>query len=118
MHSMNEDRSASSKTANYSVKNIETVIVGTDVQARVFTLAPGESIPWHYHKESTDHYFVLEGTLTINSGKPEDTYTLTVGKAHKITPGTPHLIANKSKEDCRFLLLQGVGSYDWIKVNN
>jgi hypothetical protein len=24
-----------------------------------FTLADGDVIPWHYHSESTDHYFVL-----------------------------------------------------------
>jgi hypothetical protein len=40
---------------NYSVKNIEVVAKGVDVQARIFTLAPGEAIPWHRHSESTDH---------------------------------------------------------------
>jgi hypothetical protein len=29
----------------YTVKSIETVAVGSDVQARLFTLAPGETIP-------------------------------------------------------------------------
>ena len=55
---------------NYSVKNIEPVVVGTDVQARVFTLAPDEFIPWHRHSESTDHYFVLSGALSITTRDP------------------------------------------------
>jgi quercetin dioxygenase-like cupin family protein len=57
---------------NYSVKNIEPVVIGTDVQARIFTLAPSEFIPWHCHSESTDHYFVLRGTLNICTRDPND----------------------------------------------
>jgi len=33
---------AASTKPNYSVKNIEPVVIGTDVQARIFTLAPGK----------------------------------------------------------------------------
>jgi quercetin dioxygenase-like cupin family protein len=100
---------------NYTVKNIEPVVAGTDVQARVFTLAPGESIPWHRHSESTDHYFVLRGTLSIDTRKPDDAQTLNVGGRYKITPGTAHLISNRGAADCAFLLVQGVGKYDFIK---
>jgi quercetin dioxygenase-like cupin family protein len=101
--------------ANYSVKNIEMVAKGIDVQARIFTLAPGEVIPWHRHSESTDHYFVLRGTLTINTRTPDDQQTFEIGGRYKITPGTIHLISNRGTTDCLFLLLQGVGKYDFIK---
>jgi quercetin dioxygenase-like cupin family protein len=100
---------------NYAVKNIETVVAGTDVQARIFTLAPGELIPWHRHSESTDHYFVLRGTLTINTRAPDEEHTVEIGDRHHINPGTPHLISNRGTTDCLFLLLQGVGKYDWLK---
>lgn len=100
---------------NYSVKNIEPVVIGTDVQARIFTLAPGEFIPWHRHSESTDHYFVLRGSLSISTRDPNDERTLEVGGRYRITAGTSHLIANRGKTDCLFLLLQGVGKYDFIK---
>ena len=55
---------------DYQVKNVEPVAVGTDIQVRVFTLADGDVIPWHYHSESTDHYFVLRGKLTIETRSP------------------------------------------------
>src|SRR5215216_5345175 len=88
---------ASAASSNYSVKNIEPVVKGTDVQARIFTLAPGESIPWHYHDKSTDYYFVLEGKLTINQRhEGEQIDSLGVGGRYKIEPGTPHLISNQS----------------------
>jgi quercetin dioxygenase-like cupin family protein len=99
---------------NYSVKNVEVVAKGVDVQARIFTLAPGEVIPWHRHSESTDHYFVLRGMLTINAWKPDDAHILEIGGRYKIAPGTAHLISNQGATDCQFLL-QGVGKYDFIK---
>ena len=58
--------------SNYEVKNVEPVAVSNDVQVRVFTLAHGDVIPWHYHRESTDHYFVLRGTLTIETRGPDN----------------------------------------------
>lgn len=104
--------------ANYSVKNIEVVAKGVDVLARIFTLAPGEAIPWHRHSESTDHYFVLRGTLTINTRKPDDAHILEIGSRYKIMPWTAHLISNRGATDCLFLLVQGVGKYDFIKSEN
>ena len=100
-------------TAAYKIKNVETVVKGTDVQVRLFTLAAGETSPWHFHRDSSDHYFVLEGLLSIKTREPAAMRTLSIGQTHKITPGTSHLIANGGKEDCRFLLVQGVGKYDW-----
>jgi hypothetical protein len=32
------------KPANYQVKNVESVMIGSDVRARLFTLAPGDVI--------------------------------------------------------------------------
>ena len=49
------------QSQGYTVKSIAPVAIGSDVQARLFTLAPGETIPWHYHSAVTDWYFVLEG---------------------------------------------------------
>src|SRR5215213_3386301 len=102
---MADMKTASSPSSDYSVKNIEPVLKGTDVQAGIFTLAPGESIPWDNHDKSTDHYFVLERKLTINQRhEGEQTDSLGVGGRYKIGPGTPHLISNQSDTDCRFLL--------------
>ena len=104
-----------STTPNYTVKNVELVVAGADVQARIFTLAPGEFIPWHYHSESTDHYFVLRGTLSVRTRAPDEERMLAVGNRHQVMPGTAHLISNRGTTDCVFLLLQGVGKYDWLK---
>jgi len=104
------------QSQGYTVKAIEPVAIGSDVQARVFTLAPGEVIPWHFHSAVTDWYFVLEGTLSIETRAPADHSELAVGGAYHIAPKTAHLISNRSEGDTRFLLVQGVGPYDFLKV--
>jgi quercetin dioxygenase-like cupin family protein len=100
----------------YRVKKVEPIAVGTDVQARMFTLAPDDAIPWHQHSECMDHYFVLRGALTIETRNPDRRRVLEIGDRHQIRPGTAHLISNRGAEDCEFLLVQGVGKYDWIKA--
>ena len=32
---------------DYQVKNVEPIVVGSDIQVRLFTLARGDVIPWH-----------------------------------------------------------------------
>jgi quercetin dioxygenase-like cupin family protein len=73
---------------NYQVKNVEPIVGRDNVQARIFTLAYGDVIPWHYHTESTDHYFVLQAALTTETRGPDHRRVLTVGERYKILPGT------------------------------
>lgn len=115
---MENSATSDAGTANYQVKNIEPVMIGSNMRARLFTLAPSDMIPWHYHSAAEDHYFVLQGALTVSTRLPEDTQTVGVGRDYQIAPGRPHLIANRSDADCRFLLLQGVGALDWVKVED
>ena len=102
--------------AGYSVQSVETVAEGSDMQARLFTLGPGEVIPWHFHSAVTDWYFVLAGKLSIETRAPRADLSVPVGESYKIAAKTAHLISNKTDAPCRFLLLQGVGPYDFVKV--
>jgi quercetin dioxygenase-like cupin family protein len=102
--------------AGYTVKSIEPLAVGSDVQVRLFTLAPGETIPWHFHSTVTDWYFVLEGALSIETRAPADRQLLAMGGTYCIPPKAAHLVANHSDSDTRFLLVQGVGAYDFLRV--
>jgi quercetin dioxygenase-like cupin family protein len=103
--------------ANYTVKDVETVVEGVDVKVRVFTLAPGDVIPWHSHSETTDHYFVLRGQLTIERRAPDECRALGVGERYQITPANAHRVSNHGSTDCQFLLIQGVGRYDWKRAD-
>jgi quercetin dioxygenase-like cupin family protein len=98
--------------SNYEGKNVEPVVV-----SNVFTLAHGDVIPWHYHSQSTDHYFVLQGTLTIETRGPDNRCVLPVGERYKILPGIKHRISNEMASECQFVLVQGVGKYDWHRAD-
>jgi quercetin dioxygenase-like cupin family protein len=100
---------------DHSVKNVETVAAGKDVQARLFTLAVDEVIPWHSHSEIADHFFVLDGELTIETRAPDDYRTLGIGERFQIDAGQAHQISNRGTKDCRYLLVQGVGRYDFLR---
>ena len=103
--------------APYTLKDIETIAAGSDVRARLYTLAPGEVIPWHYHTTVTDWYFCLAGRLRVETQVPRVDERLALGGSYKIPPKTAHRISNGgNREDCRFLLLQGVGVYDFNRI--
>jgi quercetin dioxygenase-like cupin family protein len=69
------------KGADYSVKSAETVMAGSDVRVRLFTLGPGEVIPWHSHSEIADEFFVLDGELTVETSGPDDYRILALATA-------------------------------------
>jgi quercetin dioxygenase-like cupin family protein len=106
---------AQPRKPDYTVKKIEAVAVGSDVRARLYTLAPGEVIPWHVHSNVTDHFFVLTGALTVETRGGYGDRTLAAGERYAVTPGHAHQTSNHGTSDCRFLLVQGVGKYDFIK---
>ncbi len=61
--------------------------------------------------------FRLRGTLTIATRSPEEERNFEIGDRYQLTPATAHLLSNRGMKDCQFLLLQGIGIYDWIKVD-
>jgi quercetin dioxygenase-like cupin family protein len=103
--------------AGYTVKNIEAIAESSDIRARLYTLAPDDVIPRHYHSNITDWYFCLGGTLCVETQAPRGEKRLTPGDRYAIPPNTPHRISNGGDgEDCQFLLLQGVGVYDFRRI--
>jgi quercetin dioxygenase-like cupin family protein len=100
----------------YNVRSIHVVARGTDVLVREYTLDPGEEVPWHRHSEVSDKYYGLEGVVVIETHDPAARQEIGVGQSATVTPPTVHRVSNPSAQSCRFLLVQGVGNYDFVKV--
>jgi quercetin dioxygenase-like cupin family protein len=99
----------------YQAKKISVIAKGADVLVREYVLDPGESIPWHHHTQVSDRYYCLDGTVLLETRAPAARRELNPGDSASVTPPTAHHVSNTSSYPCRFLLIQGVGQYDFIK---
>jgi quercetin dioxygenase-like cupin family protein len=104
--------------ASYSVNAIEIVAATPDLQVRRFTLGVGETIPWHFHSAVTDWYFCLEGQLQVETRAPRNDFRMAPGERCEVPVKTAHKVTNAGDAICRFLLVQGVGPYDFQPVGN
>jgi quercetin dioxygenase-like cupin family protein len=102
----------------YKIRNIHVVAKGVDVLVREYTLDPGEAIPWHRHTQVSDYYFGLEGTLVVETRAPAARIDINVGQTATVAPPTVHHVLNPSARQCRFLLVQGIGTHDFIKAED
>jgi quercetin dioxygenase-like cupin family protein len=105
--------------SNFAVSSRKIVALGSDVQVKEFTLGPGEEVPWHRHSQMFDIFYCLEGRLDIDlaeveSGEHLAGLSLKVSESAKVEAGTAHRPHNSGPGICRFLLVQGIGKYDYI----
>lgn len=101
----------------YEIEDRELVAEGADLRVQVLTLAPGQCVPWHYHSEVTDSFVCLEGRTTIDAGEPAQTRVLQPGERFAVGPGTPHTVYGSDHSRCKFMVIQGVGIYDFMPVD-
>jgi mannose-6-phosphate isomerase-like protein (cupin superfamily) len=79
-------------------------------------IGPTQTIPWHYHTEAQDTFYVINGTIRVLTREPEEEVCLTVGMTYLVRPGRPHLVANAGDTSAIFLVLQGMGEHDFIPL--
>jgi quercetin dioxygenase-like cupin family protein len=99
----------------YQVRKITVVLKGSDILVREYELGPGEVIPWHHHTQVSDYYYCLEGTTLVETREPQARHDLAPGDSATVTSPTVHRVSNPTAAACRFLLIQGVGRYDFVK---
>jgi quercetin dioxygenase-like cupin family protein len=90
----------------------ETVMEGADMCATILTLGPGQRFPWHYHSTITDVIICLDGPVVVETRAPDATHVLHPGERCAVPPMTAHCVHGKNAEQCRYLIIQGVGEYD------
>lgn len=113
--------------------NQETILKTEDVLIRVMPLAPHESTLPHHHTEVTDTIVCLSGGVTVQLFPPCDSSSalplaipseqkkaataaifLAPGERYTIPPFTQHAVCNMLDAASEYLLIQGVGRYDFI----
>lgn len=104
------------RQASLAIAGREVIAEGADLRVSILTLAAGECVPWHYHSEITDDIVCLEGTTVVETRAPRAMHVLEPGQRCTIGPKTAHCVRGKDDGPCRYLVVQGVGVYDWMPV--
>lgn len=113
--------SADNPSPHYSIAARQSIVETPDVRVTLMTLAPGEATPWHSHSIVADTAFRLDGEVEVQARGPEgavEAIRLAPGVPCRMEPGRVHRVANAGPGVCRFLLVQGVGAYDFLKAQD
>ncbi len=79
-------------------------------------ISPQQKVPWHYHNTVQDAFYVIEGSLRIFLREPKEEVRLGPGQTYSVPPKRAHLVINGGETSATFLVLQGIGEYDFVPL--
>lgn len=79
-------------------------------------ISPSQQVPWHCHTHVQDTFYVLEGRLRLFLRDPKEEVRLGPAETYSVRPGRPHLVTNGGDDSATFLVLQGIGEYDYVPL--
>lgn len=100
----------------YTIEDRHLIAETDDLRVSILTLADGQEVPWHYHTVVTDSFTCLEGPMVVKTRAGDQ--HLQPGDSYQVAPNTAHQVAGKNGGRCRFVIVQGVGTYDYIPVED
>jgi quercetin dioxygenase-like cupin family protein len=77
-------------------------------------IGPAQEVPWHYHSRVQDTFYVLQGRIRVSLRDPDDALVLSPGETAVARIGRPHRVTNAGDGSAIFLVLQGIGEYDFV----
>src|SRR4030095_1818803 len=80
--------------------------------------SPTQQMPRHYHTNIQDTFYVLEGEVRLFLREPKEDVRLKPGETYAVRPGRAHLVANSGQGSAVFLVLQGIGEYDYVPLTS
>ena len=98
----------------YKIERYERIAETAGLRASILTLASGDEVPWHKHNHVNDQFFCMDGAMCIETRMPASATTLEKGDTLKIPCGQPHRVMGLKGGSCQFLIIQGVGEYDFV----
>jgi quercetin dioxygenase-like cupin family protein len=79
-------------------------------------ISPTQKVPWHYHSNVGDTFYVLEGRIRVFMRDPKQDVTLGPCETFSIPARRPHLVTNAGETSATFLIMQGIGEYDFVPL--
>ena len=81
-------------------------------------LSPTQNVPWHAHSNVQDTFYVLNGRLKLSLQEPDEQVLLNPCETYSVPPRRPHLVENAGESSVTFLVLQGIGDYDFVALDS
>lgn len=101
---------------NYEVERRACYAARPGFRIAELQISPTQTVPWHYHSEAQDTFYVINGTIRIFTREPDEEVCLTIGQTYAVRPGRPHLVTNAGNTSAVFLILQGIGEHDFVAL--
>jgi quercetin dioxygenase-like cupin family protein len=79
-------------------------------------ISPTQTVPWHHHTSTEDTFYVLQGSIRVFLRDPKEEVRLGPGKTYTVRPGRAHMVINGGDASATFLVLQGIGEYDYVPL--
>lgn len=79
-------------------------------------LSPTQTVPWHFHTNIADTFYVLQGEMRLFLQNPKEEVRLKPGETYTAVAKRPHLVTNAGKSSLTFLIMQGIGEYDYVPL--
>ena len=109
-----DDSDMTNNESAYELEKRELIAEAPGLRVQVLTLGPGQCVPWHRHTEISDTFFCLEGEVVLQTRDPETTLELRAGQRATVPAKQPHRVSGANDTRCSFLIVQGVGEYDYL----
>src|ERR1039457_4036115 len=91
------------------------IIKTENVRVRIMELEKGTATEWHFHSEVLDFFVCLKGAVQVETQAPDVLIPLFPGQQAEVTPLKLHRVINISDDKAEYLLIQGIGPYDFLR---
>ena len=95
----------------------EVILETENVRVRILALESGQATSWHFHAEVTDKMLCLEGRVAVEYQNPSERAELALGERCEVAVERVHRVVNLTTERAKYLLVQGVGRYDFNVID-
>ena len=81
-----------------------------------WTIPAGFATGLHVHRVQEETFYVLEGEMRLFLQNPKEEVRLKPGETYTAVAKRPHLVTNAGKGSLTFLIMQGIGEYDYVPM--
>jgi quercetin dioxygenase-like cupin family protein len=106
------DRDFDAYEAGYT--RVDVLARAERLRCLILGLGEKRCVPWHSHAEVDDTFFCLEGPMRVETRDPDASYVLMPGDTCEASAGQPHFVSGTHGNPCLFLIVQGVGQYNYV----